>query len=386
MRMTRLIALIKKDLKHTVREPAMLFQILLFPLIVTVVFGLSFGAMDNVGTTTFSIGVVNMDSGSEHPEWAGYFIGNLTSLNGTVVSSYDSNATGQVDLLNGKLQALVVLPSGFGASCQSYWLAPADGSSWTNTTVELYVDSGSMIAGSAVPPMIQQVLLRTLYGEIATSLDLPLTIGRPASVIAGTVSAWEYMAPGMYAFASIFLVMTVAQTMTVERDTGLLKRMSTTPVTPSEFILSKTTSNMVLALGQVIIVFGASYAIGYRPDTDITGLAFAVLIAIVFALTCVGFGLITAVLSKSAEVATGLSFVFIMPMMFFGTFMQFGGLTQSIGTFMPSNYLTHALTTLFLRGAPVTTLSLWVDLFVVAVVSVLVLAAGVILFGRQIRK
>ncbi|MCK5239059.1 MAG: hypothetical protein KAR33_05890, partial [Candidatus Thorarchaeota archaeon] len=90
--------------------------------------------------------------------------------------------------------------------------------------------------------------------------------------------------------------------------------------------------------------------------------------------------------SKSADVASGVAFIFIMPQMFFGTFMPLGGLTETLGTIMPTNYVTHALTTLFLRGAPVGTLSIWVDLLIVAVVGVLMLAIGALLFRRQTAK
>jgi ABC-2 type transport system permease protein len=197
---------------------------------------------------------------------------------------------------------------------------------------------------------------------------------------------WDFMAPGIFSFAAIFMIMTVAQSMTVERDGGLLRRMATTPVTSSEVILSRAISYMVVGIAQVGLVFAGSYAIGYRPATDVAGFAFAFLIVVVFTLTAVGMGLITAVLSKSADVATGIGFIFIMPQLFFGTFMPLGGLSDVIGMYMPSNYVTHALTTLFLRGAPVTTPIIWIDLLIVGVVGVVMLLLGALLFGRQNSK
>ncbi|MHA1903207.1 MAG: ABC transporter permease [Candidatus Thorarchaeota archaeon] len=383
MKLQRLIALVKKDLRYSTREPAILFLLLLFPVMVTMVFGIAFGGIGSGGTTSFDIGIVNMDTTTAHETWSQDFIGNLTELNGTVVHYYNDNETGQSDLLEGNLDAFIVIPAGFGDSCNSYWLSPIDGSSWINTTVELYVDSGSMIAGGAVPPMVQQVLLNTLFGETATSLDLPIELASSALVAASTTTTWDFMAPGIFAFAAIFMTMTVAQSMTNDRDKGLLKRMATTPVSSSEYMLSQTLSNMVIAIAQVGMVFLSAYIIGYRPDTDIAGLIFAFMLVTAFSLVAVGFGLISAVLSKSAEVATGISFAFIMPQMFFGTFMPLGGLSETIGTFMPSNYVTHALTTLFLRGAPLGTLSIWIDLLVVAAVGVLVMIIGIVLFGKK---
>ncbi|MCK5152485.1 MAG: ABC transporter permease, partial [Candidatus Thorarchaeota archaeon] len=282
--------------------------------------------------------------------------------------------------------ALIVIPEGFGNSIDSYWDSPIDGSSWENTTIELYLDSGSMIASSAIPPMVQQVLFTTFYGEQAGSMELPIEIGSPSLVYVSDLSQWDFMAPGIFAFSALFMIMTVAMSLTVERDGGLLKRMSTTPVSASEFIGAKALTYMLVGMLQVLLVFAGSFAIGYRPNTDASGIAFAFLIVVIFTLTAVGMGLITAVISKSADVASGVAFIFIMPQMFFGTFMPLGGLTETLGTIMPTNYVTHALTTLFLRGAPVGTLSIWVDLLIVAVVGVLMLAIGALLFRRQTAK
>ncbi len=383
MNTRRITVLLKKDLKTFIREPAVLFLLLLFPLVVTMTFGIAFGGMNSPGDAEFKIGVVNMDANSTDSEWSGWFIGNLTDYNGTVVSYYTSNETGQADLINGNLHALIVIPEGFGDSIETYWASPLNGSGWENVTIGLYLDSGSMIASSAIPPITQQVLISTIYGEGAGSLELPITIGSPSLVYVSDLSQWDFMAPGIFAFAAIFMIMIVAQSLTVDRDSGILSRMATTPVKASEFIVAKALSYMVVGVAQVSLIFAGSFAIGYRPNTDAAGLAFAFLIVLVFTLAAVGMGLITAVISKSADVATGISFIFIMPQMFFGTFMPLGGLSEVIGTYMPSNYVTHALTTLFLRGASISTPSIWVDLLVVAIVGITMLAIGALLFGRQ---
>ena len=386
MKAQRVIVMAKKDLKRLVREPASLFMLLLFPIILTAAFALAFGGIGASGQQNFSIGVVNIETTSAHPEWATRFIDNLTHTEGITVLDYTDNATGQADLLQGNLDAFIVIPIGFGDSCQSYWSSPFNGSTWTNTTIGLYVDSGSLIATSVIPPLVRQVVIITIFGNNALSLDIPVQVGSPALVAASTLSQWDFMAPGIFAFASMWIIMTVAQSMSADRDGGLLKRMATTPLSSSEYIISQVASNMTVAVLQVLLIFGTSYLIGYRPATDAAGIAFAFSIVLLFSLVSVGFGLITATLSKSPDVATGLSFVFIMPQMFLGTFIPLSGATQVAAAFVPSSYVTNALTTLFLRGAPVTTLSLWIDLLVIAVVGMAAVLLGVVLFGKNRRK
>jgi len=191
------------------------------------------------------------------------------------------------------------------------------------------------------------------------------------------------MAPGIFAFAAIFMTMIVAQSMTVERDEGLLRRLRTTPASSADYMLGHTFSYMIIAVVQVTLVLAAAYMIGYRPQTGIAGIGFTFVISLAFSLVSVGFGLISATLSKSAEASTGISFAFIMPQLFLGTFMPLGGGMEVIANFMPSKYITDAITTLFLRGAPITATVIWVELAIVSLVGVLLIAVGIILFGRQ---
>lgn len=372
----------KKDLKKTHREPAVLFLLILFPVVLTFVFGLAFGGIGGGTTTSFDVGLLNLDVTSSQAEWTSAFVDNLTESDVFVVNDYDDNTTGQSALLQGNLDAFIIIPEGFGDSIASFYGAPTDPSAWINTTIGLYVDSGSLMAVSAVPPLVQEVLMKTIFGNDAMAIGLPVEIGSPELVESSTFTQWDFMAPGIFAFAAIFLTMIVSQSMTYERDEGLLKRLRTTPVSSAEYMVSQTLTYMVIACVQVTLVLVSSFVIGYRPAIGLAGIAFTFVIALAFSLVAVGFGLIAASISKSADVATGVSFMFIMPQMFFGTFMPLGGATEIIAKFMPSNYVTDALTTLFLRGAPITTPVIWYNLAIVSIVGFVLVALGIVLFER----
>ncbi len=378
----RIFALVKKNIRKLTRDPGTVFLLILFPVVLTIVFGFAFGGIGESGPQSFEIGVVNLDQSSYNPEWSTWFVANLTETDGVNLVQYVANETGQGDLLEGIIDALVVIPGGFGDSCQSYWSSPLDGSSWTNTTIELYLDSGSFTATIAVPSIVQQVFLKTLFGDARMSLEVPIQLTNPTLISANTFSQWDYMVPGMFAFSAIFITVIVAQAMTEERSEGILRRMSTTPLTSTDYMLSQIIFYMGIAVFQVLIIFLTSYAIGYRPATGIVGIGFALLILAVFSLSCVGLGLLAATISNSADGATGLAFMIAMPQMFLGTFMPLGGIADTIASAMPSKYVTDALTTLFLRGAEVTTLSIWIDLVLVIVACVAVVSIGILVFER----
>ena len=384
MNSQRILALVKKDLKHMVREPALLFLILLFPVVLTLAFGFSFGAVGGAQQTTFQIGVVNANENSLYPQYAQDFIANITSTEILIVEPYADNQTAQLDLAQGKIQALLLIPADFGASCNAFQTAPDNPDQWINTTVSLYLDSGSMVATQAIPPIIQQVLAAAIYGDQQATVPRPIQIGTPSLVEVTKQTMFDYMAPGLFAYAAIFLTMTVAQSFTTDRENGLLRRISVTPTTATEFMASQVLSNMIIAVAQAVLIFVMAYVVGYRPDVGVGIYAFAFVLVLLFSLCNVGFGLITATIAKSSGAATGLSFLFILPQMFLGTFVgvALSSAAQTAGRFVPSYYVTDALTSLLLRKAPVTSPIVLLDFAVVSLASVVVLAFGILLFRK----
>jgi len=384
LKFQRVFSLAKKDLKKMVREPAFLFMTLLFPIILTLLFGVSFGSLGGTQTTTYVIGVIQLNSAGSYQHWLQYFVGNLTNVEILSIQAFPDNETAQTDLIQGKIQAVLVIPSDFGESCNSFWESPTNASNWLNTTLHLSLDSGSLFATQAIPPLIGQVLSASVYGVQPTDGQRPIQIGSPSMVQAGKTTMFDFMAPGIFAFASIFLTLSVAESFAEDRENGLLRRINITPTSPTEFMTGQVISNMTVALIQVALVFVMAFVVGYRPNATLGNLVLAFIIMAIFALCNVGFGLIAATLAKSAGAATGISFIFIMPQMFLGTFVGAGlaPSAQAIGKFVPSYYVTDALTSLFLRGAPVTSPTVLFDLAVVAIVSVLALLSGIVLFRK----
>jgi ABC-2 type transport system permease protein len=187
------------------------------------------------------------------------------------------------------------------------------------------------------------------------------------------------LVPGVIVYAVIFLIMTVAQSFSSERQEGLLKRLATTPMTATEFMGSQILAHMLIAMLQVLVVFVLAYLLGFRP-TSVEGVLLALPIIAIFSLSAVGLGLITATLAKTPETATGLSFIFILPQMFFGTFIPVTSTTRQIAQFMPSFYVLDALQRVF--AGDWTAPTLLVDVGVIALVSVVIVAIGILLFGK----
>ncbi len=385
MNRRRIGALIRKNLKQTLREPAGLFIILLFPVMLTIVFGVTFGGIGGAAGTTYQVGIVDLNSAGPGAHWSANLAANLTATQILQIEDYADNASAQADLAVGNLQAVLVIPADFGASLDAFRAAPGNASAWVYTSLGLYVDRGSLVATQAIPPIVAQALVRTLEGNVSGSSSLPITVGSPSLVAVTRRSAFDYLVPGVFAYGAIFITMTVGGSFSADREDGRLRRLNTTPLTPSEFMISQVLSNMVLGIAQVALVFAAAFAIGYRPSADLAGLGLAFLLVSVLSVACVGFGLITATLAKSSSAATGIAFLFIIPQMFLGTFvsgMAPSAVTAAAGRFVPAYYVTDALTNLFLRGVPASNVVVLGDLAWVSLASILVLAVGIALFRK----
>lgn len=381
MKSQRVRALTKKEMKKAIRQPAVLFMIFLFPIVFVFAFGASFGGIGG-GQPAYQVGVVNLDQANP-PQSSLLFIDSLTSADILNIKAYPDNQTAQNELSQGKIQAVMIIPITFSQSFQSYQTAPNNPNQWINASLSLYLDKGSIVATQAIPPIIQQVLT-TFIGQSQQVVPSPITLKTASLVEVKQASTFDFMAPGMFTFASIFLIMIVAQSFTEDRENGMMKRMRITPTTPTEFMLSQVLSYTVIALIQAILIFSMVYLMGFRPNVDAFVYIFAFVLVVVFSLSNVGFGLITATVSKSSGAATGLSFLFVLPQLFLGTFVgaSLSSAAQVAGKFVPSYYVTDALTSLFLRGAALTSQVVLLDLAVVLISCVAILAAGIVLYGK----
>jgi ABC-2 type transport system permease protein len=380
MNTQRVFALTKKELKKTVREPAVLFMVFLFPIVFVFAFGASFSG--DSASTHYSVSIVNLDTGNQQSSQQ--FIDALTATQILNLNIYTDNQTAQNDLSQGKVQAVIVIPSDFTQCLTSYQAAPRNPDQWVNTTIQLYLDKSSLVATQAIPPIIQQVVSAMTAQNQPVAPPNPIQLQTASLVQVQTVSALDFIAPGMFTFASIFLIMMVGQGFANDRENGMMKRIRVTPTTPTEFMASQVISYMGIALIQAALVFAMTYVLGFRPNVGAGSYAFAFVLVLVFSLSNVGFGLITATISKSASAATGLSFLFVLPQLFLGTFVgaSLSSSAKIAGQFVPSYYVTDALTSLFLRGASIASPTILLDFAVVSASCVGILAVGIALYGK----
>lgn len=195
-------------------------------------------------------------------------------------------------------------------------------------------------------------------------------------------SHFEFLVPGAMGFAVIYMGMMVAMALNEYREAGIFKRLQTTPTSPLEYMGSLIIANMLIAVFQGLIVLLLSVVLGFEPQGGILGMVITCLFLGMLAITAVGLALITATIAKNSSAASGLSMVFILPMMIFGTWLAaFNEQTFAIARYTPNFYVTESLTRIF-HGASLTDEIVWKNFLILTSISVVIVFAGIQLFKR----
>ena len=196
------------------------------------------------------------------------------------------------------------------------------------------------------------------------------------------MSHFEYLLPGVMGYAVIYMGMMVALALCEYRKDGLLNRVKTAPVSTSAYLGSLIIANMVIATFQGLIVLLVARVLGYEPLGGLVGLLLACIFLALLAITAVGLGLITAAIAKDSGAASGISAIFIIPMMMFGALLAvFDETTHMIAKFTPNYYVSSSLMVIFQQGS-VSDPIIWKNFLILATISVVVVVTGVQLFKR----
>lgn len=195
-------------------------------------------------------------------------------------------------------------------------------------------------------------------------------------------SHFEFLVPGAMGFAVIYMGMMVAMGLNEYREAGLLKRLQTTPTTPFEYMGSLIIANMFIAVFQGLIVLLLAVVLGFQPQGGVLGWVITGLFLANLAITAVGFALLTATIAKNSGAASGLSMIFILPMMIFGTWLAaFNEMTISVARFTPNHYVTESLSRIY-HGASLTDGIVWKNFLILSIISLVVVFAGIQLFKK----
>ena len=308
--MTKALAIATTNLRRTFRVRTNILFIFIYPMVLILVLGVTFG-----GSSTPRVGVVSAGSGALGQQ----LLSQLERAPSLQIESIGDSATLQTGVERGNLNAGVVIPSGYDSSIRAgqpvvitYIARPDRFAQQLGETIRGVVARQSALIGAAQFAVAQGAAPNFDAGLSAASKAAPLV---PAvSVVESTAGTSRFSSTvGVYDEGSwtelllfIFLVaLTGGAVGLIEtRRLGLARRMLSTPTTAGTLIVGEVLGRLLVAMIQaLVIIIGSALFFGVRWGQP-AGVAAVV---ILFALASAGAGLFIGTLFRNEQQAIGVT-------------------------------------------------------------------------------
>ena len=236
-----------------------------------------------------------------------------------------------------------------------------------------------------IPDVVAESVLGSVIQQIVDNIVISFNNGTPSEItiepFTDTVklSTFDYMAPAFIMAGITVCISQLAIHFAEEKETGTLKRLSTTPVAKRDILLSGMFSQLIVAVFQTILLLLLLLAFGayFNPDVNI---ALLLLIPLLFSFTCLGLSVIIASFVKTQSSAGALVWFIILPLQFLGE--VFFTIDSPVTNFIPTSYANHAMRLIITSGV-----SSWEaigrDILVLLGFGIATTLLGIILFQRK---
>ena len=339
--MYALLTLTRANVKSFVRDRAALFWTIAFPVLFIVLFGTLFGGG---GSADYRLGWVDQDGSPAALQLQRAF-GELKVL----TLSPGDQAASLASMRAGKLDAVVVVPRGYGAAVA----AARGGQPAAPLALTLYTDPSRPSTAATIEQLVAGV---TTGVNQALSGRPPVLTVQPRAIqgAAANLSGASYFVPSILAMALMQLGVFAAIPLVQQREKLILKRLGATPLPRWTLVGSNVLMRLMIAAAQTVIILGIGIE-GF--GVHVTG-SWAEIVVIVGlgSLTFIALGYVIASFARTEEAANGLTQIVQVPMMFLsGIFFPIDLMPawmRGIATVLPLTYLGDALRQTMVGGSP----------------------------------
>jgi ABC-2 type transport system permease protein len=328
------------SLKTFSREKSVMFFTIAFPIILILVFGTIFLNQDN---PSVDLHVQDLDQTNSSAQLL-----KTLELNGKFKIIPVDPAIDVTQYAKGKKVNLVlVIPKGYEkALVRRLGLIggiPNAALRDPNASVTVtYIYDASSSSTSGKIQLLQSafaVVNQTMSGQP------PFIRAAETSMLTRKFRFIDFFVPGIIAMAVMTSSLSGAVNMNAElRQKGVIRKLSTTPITRTDWILSNILYQFLLAVISTVAILVVSYAV-FSVRLQMNAWVFVLIVLEVFAFG--GIGMILARVAKDAESATAAANFIMFPMMFLsGSFFPLElmpGFLQTIARILPLYYVNEGL-------------------------------------------
>ena len=331
------------SLKTFSREKSAMFFTIAFPIILILVFGTIFLNQDNA---SFDLHVQDLDQTSSSAQLV-----KALELNGTfTIIAVDPAIDAPQYAKDRKAILVLVIPRGYErALARRLGLVggiPNAAFRDPNASVTVtYIYDPSATSTSTKIQILLAGLAVVNQGMSGQSPFIRTAETSQTSILTRKYRFIEFFVPGIIAMSVMTSSLSGAVNMNAElRQKGVIRKLSTTPITRTDWILSNILYQFVLAVISTAAILVVSYAV-FSVRLQINAWLFAFLVLEVFAFG--GIGMILTRVANEAESATAAANFIMFPMMFLsGSFFpleMMPGFLQTIARILPLYYVNEGL-------------------------------------------
>lgn len=372
----------RKEIRQILRDRRSLVLILVMPIVLTFLFGkaLETGELRNIPAV-----ILNLDGSPE------------SNVIVTAFSTYDevqiqrevtTMEEAQDLLARGKIQAAIIIPSGFMHQIEA----------GEEAQLQLLLDGTDNNSAPIVEGVAQQVIQRynterAIKGLWARGVrpDRGLRLIRPVYVQSEVRynpgrQYLSYVMPGVIGLTlQLLTVMLMAITIPRERERGTLDQLMASPITRTELILGKLLPYFGISfLNVATILFVADrwfgIPVGHR-------LPLLVLLCCLFVLTSLATGLLISAVSRTQFQAVQIAVFYVLPVfMLSGAYAPIEAIPdyiRPISYLFPLMYFSRTVRAVTLRGADLA--QIWQDVAILAGFVIVFLYWSVLSFHKRVR-
>jgi ABC-2 type transport system permease protein len=328
------------SIKTFSREKSAMFFTIAFPIILILVFGTIFLNQDNL---SFDLHVQDLDQTSSSAQLV-----KALDLNGKFkIAIVDPAINAAQYAKDNKVNLVLVIPSGYErALARRLGLvggvpnAPFRDPNASVTVTYIY-DAGASSTSTKIQALRAgfAVVNQTMSGQP------PFITTAGASILSKEFRFIEFFVPGIIAMSVMTSSLSGAVNMNAElRQKGVIRKLSTTPITRTDWILSNILYQFILAVISTTAILVVSYAV-FSVRLQINAWLFVFTVLEVFAFG--GIGMILTRVANEAESAVAAANFIMFPMMFLsGSFFpleMMPGFLQTIARILPLYYVNEGL-------------------------------------------
>ena len=202
----------------------------------------------------------------------------------------------------------------------------------------------------------------------------------------GAASDFELYAPGMIVFAILLLIPQTAMLVGREVREGTMTRLRLSRLGAAGWLGGLTISQMVVAVGQVLLTFAAAAVFGFRSRGP---LLLAVGIGLLLSLSAIAMGLVVGRFSRSDSDAINVGSVFTMLQVFLSgsffampgsTLLEWGNVPLGLYDVLPATHGNLVLQQVMIGGADLALV--WPRLVIMAGLSGVIFGVCWLIFRR----